>query len=123
MWYSACHQKARRIIKEVNNILVYVKIAFKYVDRDFQEYLQYIIDVNWIIWHQFSSPHFRGHIDLIRVQHRATKNIPEIEKLIYREMSSVIDFPALDERTNCKLLSGFDCQHVMVGWDREELIG
>lgn len=82
----------KRILNEVNYILVNAKTAFKCMYRDVKEIFTAYIRSRLEYASPFWIPRLRRHTDLLEKVHRqATKTVPEIWELSYREKSAAID--------------------------------
>ena len=105
------------IVKSTYALLANIKVAFRYMDKDmFKDiYLAYVrpkLEYAAPVW----NPHLKKHIQkLERVQKHATRMVPELRDLSYRERLRVLNIPTLAERrergdmiTVYKFMRGFD---------------
>ena len=105
------------IFRTTYNLLVNVKVAFHYMDREMMRkiittLIRPKLEYAATVW----SPHLKKHIrKLERIQRAATKLVPELENLPYSERLREMDLPTLEERrergdliTIYKLLNGLE---------------
>ena len=87
-------------VRSAYALLANIRVAFKYIDKNMMKklivvFIRPILEYAAVIW----SPHLKKHIcKLERVQRAATRWIPELRHLTYRERLKKINLPTLEER-------------------------
>ena len=88
------------VVKKANSLMGMIRRSFLYLDKDmfrrlFTAIVRPHLEYGAPIW----NPHFKKHIDLIEsVQRRATKLIPGLFDLSYKERLKLLKLPTLEYR-------------------------
>ena len=94
------HTHTSAAVKKANQILGLIRKSFALLDEDtlpllYTSMVRPHLEYGNVIW----GPHFKGDMKSVeRVQKRATKLIPKLRNLSYRERLQILDLPSLEHR-------------------------